>query len=87
MTLLRDLLASYGNAHFDLARTAGAFVILVYSGLTIASFITGWPFDHAAVAGGFTITLAGVSAFIWTKDNARTAAISQSKADDVAGRA
>ncbi len=85
MTLLRDLLTGYGNANFDLARTAGAFVILVYSGLTIASFITGWAFDHAAVAGGFTILLAGVAAFIWTKDNARTAAISQSKQDQVAG--
>lgn len=84
MTILRDLFSGLGNQHTDLARVAGAFVIMVYCALLISAHIRGDPFKPIEVGTGFTAMLAGVAAFIFAKDTARTAAISQVAKDETA---
>lgn len=84
MSFLPDLLKGTGNQHWDLARVVGLYVVLIYSGLLISSHVRGVAFDAVAIGAGLAALLAGVAAFIWAKDTARTAAISQGKQDATA---
>jgi hypothetical protein len=78
--LLHDLFMGPMNANWDLARILGCLVVFVYCGVLIGAFLRGADMDFVAIGTGFAALLAGVAAFIWAKDNARTAALRQDSA-------
>lgn len=81
MTVLRDLFSGLGNRHADLARVLGAGSWLVYSGVIINASVHGQALNFLEIGTGFGLLLSGIGGFIWAKDTARTAAVSQEAKD------
>ncbi len=88
MKLLEDLFKGPGNVSWELARILGAWAVASYTGVFIGVFVRGaQEIDFSSLGVGYAAVMAGAGGFIWAKDTARTAAISQVSQDKTAAEA
>ncbi len=52
MSVLKDSLTGLDGQTFAVAKIAGVLIVFVFLGLSIASFVTGKPFDMSAFGLG-----------------------------------
>ncbi len=68
MKPLRDVLTGKDNVTFDLVRVAGICALFTFLGLSVASFITGKPFNGTDFAAGFGIAVASTAGALKLKE-------------------
>jgi hypothetical protein len=62
MNILKDILTGIDGQSYALIKVVGFSIALVFMGLTIASFVTGRPFDGTAYGLGAAAVVAAMGA-------------------------
>ena len=73
MSLLRDLLAGPGNAHWDLGRIGAAWGFVLVTGAWVFKAVAGQEIDLVELGTGYGAVAAAAGALIALKDRARPA--------------
>lgn len=64
MKVLRDSLTALDGQSYAVAKVAGVAIVFTFLGLSIASFVTGKPFDMSAFGVGAGAAVAAMGAAI-----------------------
>ena len=68
MEWLKQMFTGKDNLTVDFVRVAGIAALFTFLGLSVASFITGKPWDGTAFGAGFGIAVASTAAALKVKE-------------------